>query len=383
MKTKKTVLLKLYSSTWSIKEIIREFSLPSVTEQINSGAGSLSITLPRPFDDYGNIVCGDKIEIVVVDKEAPTGINVYSGEVSQINAQGSKFERVELECDGNIVELAKGKYRESTSVVFSKASADIAVQMKLVIDRYKTNVTGYSLDYTASSIATASKNTVMKINNNTYLELLLDLISISDAGYHFYVGADRIIYYKDITRSGGNPIADHYFNMKGCVISVTPTRSIAQTVSNYLFWNGLPSSNPSYIFKAYTHAGSPIVERWVDKIDNRITDVNTANAYANRNKAVYGGTIDTTEIELVDSSYSAQGYDIESINVGDTCKIVNVKDSPWQTVQIITSKTYNLANGTCRLVTSDVNSYLSRELLNQSNRIKMLENNGMPTTYTT
>ena len=84
---------------------------------------------------------------------------------------------------------------------------------------------------------------------------------------------------------------------------------------------------------------------------------------------------------IIDSNL-AGGYDIESINVGDTCKFLNVEtDSPLSDNGVITSKTYN--KDYVDIVVEDTQKYVSRMIVNQIQRQNLAEVNAeIPVSYT-
>lgn len=288
--------------------------------QINGGLGELTLTLARRFFDFdegGTVKAGNIIELWVSDTDSPAA-KVYSGEISSYRASvvGEK-ETVEVRCLGNIARFASLLYKNGSTVTFARNSYDPANIARDVIDRIVAEY-GLSIKYTPSSIPLAGTSVSYTFSWDYVLDALAKARELAPTNWWFFLDADNTLHFKKKP-----PSPTHEFVYRRDFTNFAIETSADEIKNNLLFWNGLAVGQQNYISHLYTDAESVAGygHRFSKERDDRITVSGTANALANAFLAVNAVPIRSVELTVLDNSYGAGGYDIETIKPGDTATI--------------------------------------------------------------
>jgi len=148
-----------------------------------------------------------------------------------------------------------------------------------------------------------------------YLNAIEKCREVAPQYWHWYIGADNIFNFKTISNS-----ADHTFSLSKDINRITASKSADSVKNILLLFNG------DATYKQYKDDTSIATygRRAKQMTDSNIKDEDTMDnigaAFINENK----DTKVRIEIELIDNNESNLGYDIESIEPGDTCRIVGV-----------------------------------------------------------
>lgn len=297
---------------------------PSFRNIINGGSSEYTIQLDRSFDDFGedvDVKLNNKVEVWVSDREQPSGVLEYSGYISgyQPTLQGSK-QVLEITVMNYIAETQRYLLRDGsgdTTVTYS--SQDPSNIFKDIVDKFRAD--GGQLSYTNSSIDLTGTSVSYTFNTSTVKEALDKTIELCPVGWYWYISPDNILYLKPKSET-----ADHTFTIKKNIVNMATFRRIEGLVNRVYFTGG---GDPQ-LYRIYENSGSiSTYGLYATKlVDSRVTDINTAEIIANR-------VIDTkkdpeirTKIRVADSNgqFSEFGYDIESINVGDTMIIKGLRE---------------------------------------------------------
>jgi hypothetical protein len=358
----KQVFIKLYASDGTYKGVFFDFSFTSFTTQLNAGLGDLTVTLNRKFDDTSFITPGDELRIFIADGESPTGTRIFSGEVDDILSTVDSEENVSVNCSGYTVELALGLYREGTVVRKEFDSQDLSDHIKDILDQYQTNNSTAKITYTGSSIESAGKSRVLNLYANTYLEGIKQAVSKADEGYYFFVDANNVFNFKQVSST-----ADHFFILGKDIARLIVSENTRQTRSDYLFYNGQVEDDPGLLFKAYNEASAPVEDRWERVRDARFSDEDSVDDKAARYFSIYGQAVSSVKARIVDSNI-AGGFDIESVQVGDTCRFLNTESTANVAgLKIITQITYSI--NYIDIVTEDIEAFVNRQISQNQQQI--------------
>lgn len=309
----------VYKTTW-VQDVISE---PSFRTNINGGSGELMIRLAREFDNFGeadDVKLNNKVECYCVDKEAPNGVLIYSGFISgyrPIIREANQY--VEVTCFNYVAELQRTILRTAagnTTIAYN--SYDPANILKDVID--KLRALGVSLNYTATSIALTNTVVSYTFNTNTGKEALDKVIELCPVGWFWRIDSDNIVYLQP-----RNILADHTFNLGKEIENLETYRRIEDLV-NTVYFTG--SGSPALFYK-YQNTGSQTTYGKYEKklVDQRVTDSATASILANRLINQQKDPEIRSRFTIVDSNgpSSVLGYNIESIKVGQTLKVGNLR----------------------------------------------------------
>ena len=332
----KAIKIKSYNSAGTFIGLILDATFEGFKKVINGGVGDLTFRLARKIDDFNlldDVSIGNKIEIWVTDKDTGIeGILVYSGFVEQQNPLvDGGVEYVDIICLGIISKLTQDILKSGsqttlytkttdglTTTIGDLSAAEIADAVTAIIDFFNTNNPLFPISYESAGISTIL-NTGNFINYQFealyYLNAIEKCREVAPQYWHWYIGADNIFNFKTISNS-----ADHTFSLSKDINRITASKSADSVKNILLLFNG------DATYKQYKDDTSIATygRRAKQMTDSNIKDEDTMDnigaAFINENK----DTKVRIEIELIDNNESNLGYDIESIEPGDTCRIVGV-----------------------------------------------------------
>lgn len=203
------------------------------------------------------------------------------------------------------------EYTGATTVNFS--NQDPSTMLTDTIDTY--NVQGGSVTYTGSSIDATGDTTSYTFNTATVLDGVKKFLSLAPSDWYWYVNpATQVIYFKQTATT-----ATHRFIKGKHVIGSFPIGGTVENVRNIVYFTGGDTGGGDNLFTNYTNQTSiDAGKRRLELLtDNRVTTTATAdlisNNFLNENSSISYVTTLTV---------SANDYDISTINIGDTIKVV-------------------------------------------------------------
>lgn len=364
----KQIFIKTYQAG-VIKGTFFEFVVSEFQSSLNSGLGDLTVTIPRKFDSYnsdGALTLGNELRVYISDREAPQGVLVYSGEINSIVSSLSSIENVEVYCSGYLFQLALSIYYSSTFQIYNRFTAtDPSTMIEDIIDQYQTNNTNYKITYTAGSIASTGKSLGLVTFLSTGLNAIKQAVDLADYDWFWRVGADNIFYFDSIPAT-----ATHLFTMGRDIASMSVDYSIRDLRNNLVFTNGLAVNDPEVIQSLYTDntSGTTYGSRVEFKRDDRYkASTGSVAEYASKFLNTYKDPLSTLVLRIIDSNLGG-GYDIESIKVGDTCKILNVENIASLTDNMIITN-INYAIDYIDITIIDAQKYIQRVVQETSKTI--------------
>ncbi|MFA6048284.1 MAG: hypothetical protein WC737_05765 [Parcubacteria group bacterium] len=332
----KTLTIKSFNSSGTFIKIITDATFDSFSKVINGGIGDLTLKLARKIDSFNSnsdVSIGNRIEIWVYDEDTGlAGTMIYNGYIEQQNPiidGGDEY--VELVCFGIISKLNNDLlktgsqttlYTETTDgltiTALSIAAAEIATVLKKIIDYFNAANTTFPIYYNLSGTPTI-EDTGNDMNYTfealTYSEAIERCRGVAPQDWYWFLDSDGQIYFKAPSSS-----ADHDFVIGKDIKSIKASKSADSIKNIILVWDG------AAIYKEYKDDVSISlygrrVKLMVDsKIEDATTMDNIGNAELNESK----DPKIRIELEIIDNNESAKGYDIESIQPGDTCRIIGV-----------------------------------------------------------
>lgn len=330
MKGKKFRIESFSPDRTTYKGLISDVSDLGFTKEVNGGVGELKLKLPRKIDDFGynqSVGWMYGLDIYVVDNDDPNGKRIYSGYIDNIDGiqGGSGQEYVEVTALGYHTMMGRAPYKDGNNFSISHNSTTADVVFKDIIDKYRLYHPDTPINYTASSVDTGLQVFSDDFNNLTCLEALDRLMLKAGDGWYWYVDADNVAWLKQKPS-----VPTHIFIYgKHIVNNFAFNKSIRQAFNEVSFWNGRQANDEdpiSYYFKK-TDNQDAHWKRWTRVTDSRITNrtyaENLIEAYLDANHEENHGN----SFIIVDNNYAnGRGYDIESVDPGDTCMLLNVDD---------------------------------------------------------
>lgn len=328
MRLGKQYELKVYDKTGtSYVGVLGDVSNYSFSKTINGGIGELTFELPRKFDDFGegeDIDFCNEVQVWVADDDAPDGVKIYSGYIAEYepNITGGT-ESVYVRVLGFVSRLGFTVYRSGVDVSISHSAQDPEGIVQDIIDTYRSTVADERINYSGTSTDTVGHNISLDFNTTYVIEAIEQARDGAGGDFWWYVDADNIFYFKDKPAS-----ATHQFVFGKDVVGLRTIKSV-DDVKNHLFlWNGLQPEDANYYANIYYSAASyPLYWRRDEVVSNpnavyEATGDEIGDAFIDAFKNPNTGI----EFVVKDNNFG-QGYDIESIEPGDTCQILNIDEN--------------------------------------------------------
>ena len=395
MKIEKKFYAKVYTNTGTFIKTFNDISFNGFRKQLNGGLGQLSFTLPRKFDDFDENISmklNYRIYVWVVDSDTGSdGKLLFSGYiVNLLPVISSNVEHVEIVCFGFVTKASKFIVHSGTCIQMKTdvddglvsddgtdaSNAEGGLIAKAAIDLYQSLAVNPIINYSFSSVADTSKGLTGRFNS-AYLKDIFDAVVEAAAGFYWYIGPDNIFKLFEKPAS-----ATHTFVLGKHFKEIKPEKNM-EDVSNRILFSA--SNEDAQIVELYqdTDSSDEFDDIWETKTDNRYSDEGSIDNLGNNILAEKKSARVKTVVEILDNNGSEiDGYDIESIEPGDTCKIRGLNDTTSKTFNdnmLIVAVDYNPDSVILELET--LQDSVSRATAENSKKIAQIEANNRPTEY--
>ena len=335
----KQIIIKSFNSSGTYIGNINDATFDNFSKNINGGLSELIIKLTRTIDNFNSaddVTIGNKIEIWITDKDTGnTAIKIYSGFVEQQNPiiDGSEH-HVEIVCYSMVAKLKSDILKEAAqTTLYTKATvgltitstdiaaAEIADITKAIVDKYNAVTTAFNLFYNingVSTIQTTGNNMKFVFEAVTYFEAIEKCRQTAPQNWYWILNASDQIEFKPISGS-----ADHIFVLNKNIKNIRVSNAADGVKNILLLWCANGGANPYKQYKNNTSIATygRRVEKQIDSnVSDEMTMNNIGDSFINENK----DPKIRIELEIADNNENDKGYNIESINPGDTCRIVGL-----------------------------------------------------------
>ena len=315
--------------------------IPVFTSQINGGFGQCLLDLNLPFDDYGEGTEVDFMNIVriyVTDSNNTLGRLVYTGFISNYRpyiSGGQQGVRVTLL--GLVSLLSFAYYKDGSSFTVAHVSEDPSDIMKAIVDHFNSIYAGSLLSYDVGSttVDSVGVNVTYTFEEDKWFDAMQNAFGTVGAGWWWHIDKEGQLYLKEKPSS-----ATHTFTIGRDIETIEVDKSAEKVVNKaHIKYNG----NTADVDDAtsITRFGT----REVIISDDRIQDATTADQTGNQR-------VDDNKVEKIKAKITLNAnYDLETIQVGDTCQILNMdKDqTTFNNNMLIVSVAYNFDKVTVEL----------------------------------
>jgi hypothetical protein len=335
----KNISIKIYRSNG---EFIKEWDnvvFDGFSKEINSGLGECIITLGEKFDYSGSeLNIGNIVDILVSDNQTlEIGfLKIYSGYISMIEPKvdGAK-EEILVHILGHYTKLSTDILKDGTQVVLysdttngltttsSGTESDIGLILRAIINRYREETSNPMIYSTINSIPIIGQEALYSISMKTYRDAFDSVCSMLPSGYFWYVDETNLMSIKSKPST-----ATHSFELGKHIKSIKIEKSIEKIRNFLLIWNG--ETGASSVFNHYQDDASILKygRRAETIVDYGIDDDTSADKIGAKFIAENKDPSVRLVCEIIDNNYdSVNGYDIESIQPGDTCSFYNFNAS--------------------------------------------------------
>lgn len=356
-----------------------KYGIGEFSESVNAGPGNLSLTLPYDPAKFGSgkaIDNGNIVKVWVADKELPGGKVIYTGRIKKYQTKINENQEAQVEIVGAIDGLNLN-YTQNTSFQhrFSYSSNYLGNQIKALLDNYAFHNPWSEIK--AGAIELTAKQRVINVDTTTYLDVLNSIQKLAGVNYYWYINNDGEVVFKQYATT-----PQHYFTFRRNIMEFNREVSILQMRNGLMFWNGT-NTGAGGIARLYRDVDSQTKygSQYSIKRDGRYSDSTSIDDYGTGFITTYKDPFEVIKLSILDSNYSAAGYDIESINIGDICRLRNKgAEEGLDGNLLITNKVYE--GQFVKLVVADVRLLLERQIFQVKNIIEQIAFEKGPTTYT-
>jgi hypothetical protein len=302
-----------YLTTLRPKDIVQDIKFRS---EKNGGFGQAKIVLNLPFDDFGeggNVNFMNRMEVYEVDASNPLGRLIYTGFMSGYKpvAKGSR-DYVEITCLGVVSLLKLLLYKSGGSFTVTHTAQDPAVIFKAIIDYFNTQYPAGLISYSGGHIDNVGSSVTYTFDKKKCLDALTTTFTLAKPGWWWKIDGQGQVWLKQKPAS-----ATHVFTM-GKDVEEASVDKTSETVTNQV--------RVQYATGNVDVTDAPSIAQFGLR-DAYITDTqigNAATATERGQKEVNDKKAEKIRAKLIINNF----YDIETIAVGDTCKVKGVnKDS--------------------------------------------------------
>lgn len=304
-----------YKATWNDVANVLSFS-----SEINAGLSPVTILLPRSEYEYGennDVKLGNQVKIWCADSNVEGGTLIYSGWISRYvpMVEGRK-EYVEITLLSYWQELERYVLESGSDTTINYSSLDPSNILKDLLDKF--TAAGGKLDYDTGTVDLTGTATSYEFNTNSYQEAIKKIIELTPDGWYMRVGPDDKVYLKNKAST-----ADHVFKMGKHILSYKPEKRTENMINKIYFRGGDPGSG--VLYKKYTRSGSISSYGLYAKkvVDERVLTTATMDIMATRMLDTYDEPETRITMKILDNNNASnKGYFIESIKVGQMCKLL-------------------------------------------------------------
>jgi hypothetical protein len=335
----KNIAIKVYRPSGEFMKEWKSATFEGFTKEVNSGLGECLITLGEKFDYSGNeLSLNNTVEIYVSDEDTTIdgSVKIYSGYISMIepSIDGSN-EGILVHVLGHYTKLSTDILKDTDQVVLysdttdgltttaTGSEADIGLILRAIITRYRAETTNPKLYTTLASIPLISQTALYSISMKTYRDAFDSVCSMLPAGYFWYVDENGLVSIKSKPTT-----ATHKFEFGKHCKSIKIEKSLEKIRNFLLVWNG--ETGAPAVFNHYQDDASitQYGRRAETLVDYGIDDDTSADKIGAKFIAENKDPSVKLVCEIIDNNYdSKNGYNIESIQAGDTCSFYNFNAS--------------------------------------------------------
>lgn len=320
------------------------FSLRGFTKELNAGPGECVLTLAVPFDyDGPDVAVGNDVLIRVADIDTTDddgdhdgfgSRTIYRGYISMVERQvDGEVESVLVHLLGYYTLLGTDLLKNGTQTTLysnsaaglttasgSQNAADIGLMVRAVIGRYRAETASPKI-YTIGSgaagddVPDTGTTATYSFEQVTYRQAIDQLRRMAPAGTYWYCDEEGRFSFKSMPSA-----ATHTFVFGKHFTRVRIEHSLEQVRNFLLIWNG--ETGASQVYQHYQDDASVAAygRRAQTENDYGIANVNAADAkgakFLAENKQP---AVRLTCMVSDNNGDQGFGYDIESIQPGDTC----------------------------------------------------------------
>ncbi len=289
---------------------------PSFSSQINGGYGQCELDLDVPFDSFSEGSGVDFMNIVkiyAVDQTNPRGRLIYTGFISRyepyIDAQSEEGVKVTLL--GLVSLLSFSYYKNGSTYAVTHSAVDPETIGRAVIDHFNTIYGGSLLSYSGDTTDPVGASVSFVFTDQKWIDSIKKTGELAGTDWWWKIDETGKYWIKAKPST-----ATHVFTIGRDIQSIRATKDSEKVVNDIqVRRSGGTTTDYSDATSQVTYGTGGSGKRTKIISDTSITDATTANQRGNKEIA------DFKDSKIKASVTVNNKYDIESVKVGETCRI--------------------------------------------------------------
>jgi len=327
-------------------------SVPRIIREVNKPCGDLSLAIALPWDDFGygdadGINLFDLVKVYAVNEANPTGVLVYQGHIEEITGTYSAGTNALSLRLFPVDALLSRSLWKSGSYAVAYAGADVDTIFSDAIDDVNTI---YGATFLTKNLGNPGVSITQTFTRQTHLAAVTSAAKFLTSTWYWRMRANGqvdLAQFNDVT-------ADHRLTVEKDVDSISAIKSLLDTKNKVVVsWGGGPTDAEYSDATSITNYG----RRMSLVSDSGIGNSGSADAKGNAEVARLKDPF-TKTVLVVNSNYP-----IETIQPGDTVKVVNISGDTSQMVSgVLRVLRVEYDGSTARLNLADVVDNFGNEL---------------------
>lgn len=313
----------VFLTTWT--DVINE---PSFETVINGGFVELVAQLARKTDDFGeerDVRFGNELQLWCFDNDNPRGQKIFAGYISRYEPKNDgPTDRVDVHFLGYHQRLTDFIYENNVGeTLITNTDQDPGEMAEQILDAVAP--AGCPVSWSEGTLQKTGTIATYTFQQNTAMEALDKVEAMSPVGWYWYVDAN-----KNFNLHPKQIGAVHTFTIGKEIFYIDADKRVENIVNRIYFTGGVPEGQTQPLYSRYEY--QPSIQaygmRSIKKSDSSIIDQATMDLVANNILEALKDVEIRCVIRVKDNDYDREnGYDIESIKIGDTCQIRNYQDT--------------------------------------------------------
>lgn len=282
---------------------------PNFSSRINGGFGECVLDLKLPFDDFDEGTTIDFMNVVKIYAITPTrpkGIQIYGGFISKYEPYIDKEEGVRVTALGFVSLTSFSFYKNGTNFSVVHTENDPEAIGRAIIDHVNTVYTDSLLSYSDDTTDTVGTDVTFTFEDQKWFDALKKVGELAGAGWWWKIDEQGKYWLKQKPSE-----ATHTFTLGDDVVSLAAPKNSEKVVNDVQVRRSGDTATDYSDTDSITAFGT----RSKILTDSSIGDETTADQRGQKEVA------DNKDEKIQATIVVGAPYEIETIKVGDTCKV--------------------------------------------------------------
>lgn len=281
--------------------------------------------------DAGQTIATDGGDDILIPVGAPLGTRIFSGFILDYEADYADQDMLVVSL------MSNGMWELGNQIIQQGATTTVAYNADIggIVASLVAMNSGGKTAYSNTSIWSTGTTANPSFQLNTLTEGITDMFSVAPSGWYWYGNpADNLVYFQQ-----AGATAKHTFILGKHIGSLKFKKTLEQLANDIRFVGG-DTGGSVYLYDKFTTGSSVNRTGLLRPTDRRIKTTAEAQLFATKYFARYKDPIYAGTLVIPAEDDQGHGYDIESIQLGDTFTFANFGNFIDGLLLMVTSRHY-------------------------------------------